>query len=93
LVAVVSKKPWWLKRNVLKKLKGISILNGDVMDVEQNGIAGLDKWLSTDITPLKDSLSVLTWLNQMVNVKKCSLNFSGHSYIGSLKSLNGNRLH
>lgn len=38
-----------------KRLKGIPILNGDVMDAPvQNGNAGLDKWFSTDIALLKD---------------------------------------
>lgn len=38
-----------------KRLKGIPILNGDVMDTPvQNGIAGPDKWFSTDIALLKD---------------------------------------
>ena len=36
-----------------KRLNGIPILNGDVMDAPvQNGIAGPDKWLSTDLAPL-----------------------------------------
>jgi len=40
---------------VHKRLKGIPILNGDVMGAPvQNGIAGLDKWFSTDIALLKD---------------------------------------
>lgn len=38
-----------------KRLNGIPILNGDVMDAPvQNGIAGLDKWFSTDLALLKD---------------------------------------
>ena len=39
-----------------KRLKGIPILNGNVMDAPvQNGIAGLDKWLRTDLALLKRS--------------------------------------
>lgn len=38
-----------------KRLKGISILNGDVMDAPlQNGIADLEKWFSADIAMSKD---------------------------------------
>lgn len=39
-----------------KRLKGIPILNGNVMDAPvQNGIAGLDKWFRTDLALLKRS--------------------------------------
>lgn len=38
-----------------KRLKGIPILNGGVMDAPiENGIADQDKWFSTNIAPLKD---------------------------------------
>lgn len=48
LVAEEIKNTKKHKGNVHKKLKGIAILNGDVMDAPvQNGIADLDKWLSS----------------------------------------------
>lgn len=44
-----------LKGKVHKKLTGISILNGVVMDGAQSGIAGPDKWLCTNIAPIKNA--------------------------------------
>lgn len=44
------------KREVNKRLKGIPILNGDVMDVVQNGMASLYKWVSTDLAPWNQRL-------------------------------------
>lgn len=39
-----------------KRLRGIPILNGDVMDAPvQSGSEGLDNWFSTDIVVLEDS--------------------------------------
>ena len=67
-----------------KRLKGIPILNGDVMDAPvQHGIADLDKWFSTYIALLKDTTSLyVPWRKSftefvnldVVNVRKNSWN-------------------
>lgn len=70
-----------------KRLKGIPILNGDVMDVVQNGVAGLDKWLSTDIAPLQDKPASVFHVNEDKRRKFCQSSFKSFEVDKTLLNL------